>query len=105
MKQLPVYSIKERQPKNGDSIFMLGTKDSFGDWFLDPQIIDVEYRWSIIDEDGYDSGDEEIYDAEKEMPSNCKLTLLGGSEEIESTTLYIKAEDMTSLFEDEPEND
>jgi hypothetical protein len=88
MKTLNLYSVKERQPKDGELIFFWGSKNCFGDDYLFPELVKVEYTWIEVDEEGYATGLQYFYEENQDPPENCKLLLTNKGTEIKEDEMY-----------------
>ena len=99
MKKLNLYTIKERQPRDGESIFIFGCMHSFGSDFFDPQFIKVEYAWVGVDDDGDDNGNQVYYEAGKAIPEGYRLALIDANngEELQPSQLYALPSDINDL--------
>ena len=99
MKTLNVYSVKERRPANGETIFMWGERHVYDSIYLDAHVATVEYSWIELDKDGYETGLQIVYDENEEKPDDCVLMLLDSGSEITDDALYSMADDIAKLSE------
>jgi hypothetical protein len=100
MKTLKVYSIKERNPSDGDMILLFGECYCFGDAYLEPKLVNVEYTWSVIDENGEGTGDQIVYDKNIEMPKDCRLVIISKESgyELNETDMYAIPDDVLYIM-------
>ena len=99
MKTLNFYTVEERTPKNGETVFIIGEIMSYGSSYMDPKFAKVEYTWVVIDKDG-DTGNQVCFEEGVECPEDCRLAMCTGGYELEPKQLYATDEDIDVLFEE-----
>ena len=96
---LTYYTVKERTPKANADIIWLEPISSFDLEGLMPREISVEYEWVLLDKDGNDVGDSEVYDATDKQPQNSKLRILFNGYEALDTFLWCPVDEYWKSFE------
>jgi hypothetical protein len=93
MKKLDVYSFKDRLPLDGENIFLWGETNAYGDSYVNARFIKIEYTIEEMDENGYATGTQFMYDPENPIPEGCRLVLINGE-----TGFAIGSEDGTDAY-------
>jgi hypothetical protein len=93
--KLPIYSFKDRIPKNGETIILLSVNLYS---FIDLMPYDIEYYWESLNEN---SGESICYNGELEL-NGYKLNFLIGNniykESYYKESYYILSNDIINLF-------
>lgn len=102
MKNLPIYTVKERRPKNGENIFVFGNRNIMGFEYIEPSFKIIEYTWIILDEDGEDSGGQVVFnegDDPDKLEEGLKFTMLMDGYDVSEDLCYSTIEDLEKLYE------
>ena len=99
MINLKLYTVKERQPENGETILLFGTKESFQSCY-EIQFVTVEYYWTILDEQGRETGTQCVFEGFSNKPEgNVKLLLLADDNELKDEDVYATLADLEHAYE------
>lgn len=105
MKTLPIYTVGERLPANGEVILQFINSSTYGVQDLHVVFSEVNYVWEEFDEDGYPTGSGILYDEKTNdvghPPEGCRLVLqvVGGI--LGPNSKYATSEDVQKLMEKE----
>mgnify|MGYP003345377661 CR=1 FL=1 len=91
----------EKKPENQESIIWLRTTSSFGYQGFEPREVDVEYQWTELDEDGYETGNSYTFESNEDFSNNEKmrLDLLFDGYIAAPNDLWVSQEDFWKCFE------
>ena len=90
----------EKKPTHGQSVIWLQITSSFDAWGFRPRELTVEYQWSELDEDGYDTGNGAWYEEGDEPLKGHRLVILADGWEMSETDLWMSIEEYETFLED-----
>jgi hypothetical protein len=95
------HTIEEKKPKHDQEIVYLRIGSEFGYAFFEPKVLQAEYRWEEIDEDGYPTGDDVIYNGEspKEMEGHKLILLDEDGWELDNKALWMPVSEWLEIQE------
>jgi len=106
MFNLPIYTVKERKPVNGELILTFGVESGFDMGSIEPCWEEVEYSWIIVDAAGEDTGSQVCYEGPEDINlfvpnepgDSMRLVLAVGGCELCDDARYAIEEDVYKLF-------
>lgn len=92
--------VSEQAPAHQESIIWLRVASSFGSYGFEPREVEVEYIWQGIDDQGYPTGEDIIYEDGDEPISGCRLMVLFDGWEPNPTDLWMSQVDYRNFIEE-----
>ena len=92
------YKVKEKKPKNGEEIILLGKQDSFGFEYFKPEVFTIEYAYLELDEEGEFTGT-----FLEESVENSREVLYAGHMPIEEDDYWCTVDEYWNAIDDDKE--
>lgn len=92
------YTIAERRPKHQEKIIWLSEVNSFHLTGFDPREIEVEYQWTEIDDEGYETGGAISYNG-YDLIGNFRLDIMFDGYIVQDKTLWCPVKEYWKSFE------
>lgn len=92
------YRVREKKPKNGEEIVLLGKRDSFGFECYETELTKVWYNYEEIGEDGLPTGD-----SWPEPYENCIEVPYCGNKALEDDDYWCTVDEYWNAIDDDKE--
>ena len=99
------HRISEKKPEHLEDIIWLRNISCFDSVGFEPVSIQAIYQWTVVDEDGYCTGNDFIYEGAYDIknfdnPDNVQLEILLGGYSASGSDLWISLADYWKCFEE-----